>query len=64
MLRNKSEAFQTFYNFKSQAKLQLGYKIRSLQSDWGGEYRSFTKFLQENGIHHREPCPSAHEQSS
>lgn len=63
MLRNKSEAFQTFCNFKSQVELQLGYKIRSLQPYWGGEYRAFTKFLQEHGIHHRLSCLGPHQQN-
>ena len=35
LLRNKSNSFQTFQNFKAQAKLQLMFKIKCLQSDWG-----------------------------
>lgn len=32
--KNKSEAFQTFCNFKSQVELQIGFKIKNVQSDW------------------------------
>lgn len=32
-------------------------KIKTLQTDWGGEFRSFTNFLRENGIEFRHPCP-------
>lgn len=63
MLRNKSEAFQTFCNFKSQVELQLGHKIRAIQSDWSGEYRVFSNYLKGNGIHHQISCPGAHEQN-
>lgn len=41
LLRNKSDAFKTFLNFKNQVELQLGYKIQGLQSDWSGEYRDW-----------------------
>lgn len=60
MLKNKSEAFKTFCNFKTQVELQLGLKIKSLQSDWGGEYIAFTDFLQSHGIQHRLSCPGSH----
>lgn len=45
MLRSKFDAFEEFCTFKSQVELQLGHKIDNIQSDWGGEYRPFTKFL-------------------
>ena len=63
ILKHKSEAFQVFLHFKSQVKLQLGHKIKAVQSDWGGEYRSFTKYLTSNGIIHRISCPYTHEQN-
>lgn len=34
MLRNTSEAFATFYNFNTQAELQLRCKNKNIQSDW------------------------------
>ena len=64
MLRNKSDALQTFINFKNQVELQLGSKIKTLQSDWGDEYRAFTDFLLSHGIVHRASCPYVHDQNS
>lgn len=50
MLSNKSEAFKAFFQFKTHVELQLDLKIKSIQSDWGGEYRAFTNFLQDHGF--------------
>ena len=44
-LRNKYEALQTFINFKNQVELQLDHKIKSIQIDWGGEYRDSLIFF-------------------
>lgn len=63
MLGNKSEAFETFCNFKAQVELQLGCSIKNIQSGWGGEYRAFTDFLTGNGIHHRISYPGSHQQN-
>ena len=42
LLKHKSYALQTFTNFKTQVELQLGYKIKTIQIEWGEEYRDFT----------------------
>ena len=63
LLRNKSDSFQTFQNFKAQAKLQLGFKIKCLQSDWRGEFCAFTDYLTINGIIHRIYCPHTYQQN-
>ena len=63
MIKHKSEAFQVFLHFKSQVELQKGHKIKVVQSDWGGEYRSFTQYLTSNGIIHRISCPYTLEQN-
>lgn len=34
-----------------------------VQSDWGGEYKSFENFLSQNGILFRHSCPYTHEQN-
>ena len=34
-----------------------------MQSDWGGEFRAFTKFFEEHGITHRIICPHTHHQN-
>jgi len=36
----------------STVELQFHTKIESIQTDWGGEFRSFTSFLATNGITH------------
>ncbi|RVW87716.1 Retrovirus-related Pol polyprotein from transposon TNT 1-94 [Vitis vinifera] len=43
--------------------LNISHKIKAVQSDWGGEYRSFTQYLTSNGIIHRISCPYTHEQN-
>ena len=37
--------------------------IKAVQSDWGREFRPFTKFLTQNGIQHRLICPHTHHQN-
>nr|KYP50090.1 Retrovirus-related Pol polyprotein from transposon TNT 1-94 [Cajanus cajan] len=42
---------------------QFNTKIKSVQSNWGGEYKDFTLFLATNGIEHRLICPHTHHQN-
>uniref|UniRef100_A0A803NGJ8 Integrase catalytic domain-containing protein n=1 Tax=Cannabis sativa TaxID=3483 RepID=A0A803NGJ8_CANSA len=63
MLKNKFDAVKVFLNFKAEAELQLGVKLKCLQTDWGGEYRSFTPHLEQMGVIHRNSCPTTHEQN-
>ena len=42
-----------FQNFKSRVELQLNTKIKSIQSDWGSEYKPFSNLLASFGISHR-----------
>lgn len=44
-------------------ELQLNYKIKQVQSDWGGEFRSLITFFKEKGIIHRLSCPHTHHQN-
>ncbi|KAG8489845.1 hypothetical protein CXB51_017911 [Gossypium anomalum] len=44
-------------------EVQFGYKIKALQTNLGGEFRSFTKVLSQLGIHHRLSCPHTSEQN-
>lgn len=50
-------------NFKTQVELQLGSRIKNIQSDRGGELRAFIGFLKTNGIHHRVSCLGADQQN-
>ena len=63
MLKQKSKALQVFLHFKSQVELQLGHNIKVVQSDWGGEYHSFTQYLTSNDIIHHISCSYTHEQN-
>lgn len=38
-------------------------KIKCLQTDWGGEYRSFASYLQKYGIMFRHSCTYLHQQN-
>ena len=44
-------------------ELQFDTKIKSVQTDWGGEFRPLTSFLQTHGIIHRLICPRTHHQN-
>ncbi|KAH9646728.1 retrovirus-related pol polyprotein from transposon RE1 [Citrus sinensis] len=59
----KSEALETFQNFKTLVEKQFNLSIKSVQSDWGGEFRSFVIFLQQEGISFRHSCPHTHHQN-
>lgn len=63
LLHNKSEVLSTFLQFKKLVELQFECKIKAVQSDWGGEYRPFTKALADFGIAHRLICPHTHHQN-
>ncbi|KAI3780854.1 hypothetical protein L2E82_10847 [Cichorium intybus] len=51
-VKNKSDTFEKFKEFKNEAENQLGRKIKMLRSDRGGEYLSieFLDYLKECGI--------------
>lgn len=55
-LKHKSEVFQIFQQFKTNVELQCNHKIKALQTDWGGEYRSLVHFFKKFGIDHRVSC--------
>ncbi|GAA0166894.1 hypothetical protein LIER_40268 [Lithospermum erythrorhizon] len=58
----KSDALDVFKSFQVLVERQFETKIKSVQTDWGGEYRSCNKYFQTVGIHHRVSCPHTHEQ--
>lgn len=51
-LKNKSEVFEKFCNFKALVENQSGLHIKVLRTDRGGEYisKEFLRFCRENGI--------------
>ena len=44
-LKNKSETFESFLHFKMQAENLINTRINFFQSDWGGEFCSFSSFF-------------------
>lgn len=60
---NKSDVLVIFQKFKVLVENLFGCNIKHLQSDWGGEYRSLSRFLSPCGIAHRISCPHTHEQN-
>jgi len=53
----KSDVFSTFQRFQTLVEHQFSLKIKSVQTDWGSEYRKLNKFFQAIGIHHWLICP-------
>lgn len=52
LMKNKSESFEKFKEYKNEVENQLDKKIKALRTDRGGEYLSieFSTFLKECGI--------------
>jgi histone deacetylase 1/2 len=63
LLHKKSEVFQCFKDFQTLIERQFDKKIRSIQTDWGGEYQALSPFFKCVGITHRVSCPHAHQQN-
>lgn len=62
-LKKKSDALAAFHQFYSLINTQFSTKLKSIQTDWGGEFRVFTKFLNDQGIIHRLTCPHTSHQN-
>lgn len=57
LLKKKSNTLRAFTHFKTTVELQTGHKIKSLQTDGGGEYQALIHLLHSSGIIHRISCP-------
>lgn len=62
-LKHKSEAFCAFKQFYKLIETQFNSKLKVLQTNGGGEFRPFTKFLNDLGILHRFTCPHTSHQN-
>ena len=62
-MKVKSEAKEIFIKFQVFVEKQFNCKIKTLQIDWGGEFRSLLPVLNQLGIHFQHPCPHVHEQN-
>ncbi|KAE8727992.1 putative catalytic [Hibiscus syriacus] len=63
LLKYKSQATKAFLLFQKMTLTQFGATIKSVQSDWGGEFRSLSPILTKAGITHRLTCPHTSEQN-
>jgi len=65
LLRHKSEALSIFKQYKTSVELQIGFSIKTLRSDNGGEYVSslFDDFYKDQGIHHEFTVPYSPQQN-
>ena len=59
----KFDVFQIFYQFQALVERQFSLKIKSVQTDWGGEYQKLNTYFKMISIHHRVICPHTHEQN-
>jgi histone deacetylase 1/2 len=63
MLRHKSEVFRIFHEFQTLVERQFERKIKTVQTDWDGEYQALNSFFKRIGIAHHVSCPHAHQQN-
>ncbi|GKV46724.1 hypothetical protein SLEP1_g53699 [Rubroshorea leprosula] len=64
-LKEKSEVFKCFQNFKALVEKESGFKIQALRSDRGGEFTSkeFQEFCAANGVRHFLTAPGSPQQN-
>ena len=63
LLHSKSQVYSLFLQFKKMAELQLGTKLKVLQTDNAKEYVTLSAYLKFEGIVHRFSCPYVHQQN-
>ncbi|KAF2347659.1 Integrase catalytic core [Trinorchestia longiramus] len=65
IIKNKSDVFGVFTEFKALVENHYDHKIKILRTDNGGEYVStdFERFLKVNGIVHQKTVPKTLEQN-
>jgi transposase InsO family protein len=64
LMHDRSEASRLFRQFQTHVERLLGTKIKTVQSDWGGEYQKIhNTFFRSLGITHRVSCPHTHQQN-
>jgi hypothetical protein len=62
-LKHKSDVCITFKNFHAMVERQYQTKLKSVQTDWGGEFRPLSTFFSSLGIIHHLSCPHTSEQN-
>ncbi|KAD3069268.1 hypothetical protein E3N88_37148 [Mikania micrantha] len=62
-LARKSDVYETFKRFLVMVERQFNTKLKTVQTDWGGEFRNLSRFFTSLGIIHRLSCPHTSEQN-
>jgi hypothetical protein len=62
-LKLKSDVFVIFKQFITMVERQFNTKLKSVQTDWGGEFRKLSPLFTQLGIIHRLSCPHTSEQN-
>lgn len=57
LLKHKSDCLATFKLYQSYVTTRFSAKIKLVQSDFRGEFRPFTRFVNDQGIPYRLTCP-------
>jgi hypothetical protein len=61
-IQSKSDVMSIFIKFQTMIERLLNSKVKSVQTDLGGEYRNLSKYFQSIGIVHRASCSHTHQQ--
>ena len=56
-LKHKYDVYNVFKQFMIVIERQFNTKVKSVQTDWGGEFRNLSPFFTSLGILHRLSCP-------
>ena len=62
-ISHKNDALPIFIQFQKYVERYFNLKIKIVQSDWGGEFQSLSKFFESCGIAHHLSCPHTHQQN-
>ncbi|MFS7946898.1 putative RNA-directed DNA polymerase [Helianthus anomalus] len=62
-LAQKSDVYSTLKNFITMVERQFNTKLKTIQTDWGGEFRNLTPYVTSLGIIHQRSCPHTSEQN-
>ena len=65
ILKNKSQIFEKFVEWKALVENSFGQKLKTLCTDNGGEYTSaeFTMYLKKQGVRHEFTVPKTPQQN-
>ena len=62
-IKLKFDIMNVFKVFQLHVERLFDRKIKAIQTNWGGEYRSLHNYFSSLGILHRLSCPHTHKQN-